>query len=166
MDIFSFMHNIEWLQALLLTLGLILLLAEIAIPGFGVAGIMGIIIFIIGILLTAKTVFEALIMFLLLLLILAIVLVFIIRSATKGRLSKKIILTKEMNNEDGFTAVDDMQVFLGKEGKAVSVLRPAGIGIFDGIRLDIVTSGNFIEKGSKIKIVEIEGRRIVVNEIK
>lgn len=165
MDIFSFMQNIEWLQALLLTLGLLLLLAEIVIPGFGVAGITGIIIFIVGILLTAKTVFEALIMFLLLLLILAVVLIFVIRSATKGRLSKKLILTQKMSNDDGFTAVDDMQVFLGKEGKAISVLRPAGIGIFDGVRLDIVTSGSFIEEGSKIKIVEVEGRRIVVNKI-
>jgi membrane-bound ClpP family serine protease len=62
MNIFSFVENIQLLQAVLLTIGLVFLLAEVVIPGFGVAGIVGIIIFIVGILLTAQTVFEALIM--------------------------------------------------------------------------------------------------------
>lgn len=166
MDIFSFLHNIEWLQAVLLISGLILLFAEVFIPGFGVAGITGIIVFIIGILLTAETLFEALIMFLLLLLILAIVLVFVIRSATKGRLSRKLILRSEVGKVEGFTAVEDMNVFLGREGVALSVLRPAGIGLFDGVRLDIVTDGTFLEEGTKIKIIAVEGRRIIVSEIK
>ncbi len=163
MDVFSFVQNIEMLEGLLLVLGFLLLLAEVFIPGFGVAGITGIILFIIGILLTATTVFEALVMFLLLLLLLTIVLIFVIRSATKGRLSKKLILNDGLSNEDGFTAVDDMQVFLGKEGVAVTTLRPAGIGIFDGVRLDIVTKGNFIEEDSEIKIVAVEGRRVIVD---
>lgn len=166
MDIFSFVQNIEFLEGMLLVFGFLLLLAEVFIPGFGVAGITGIILFIIGILLTATTVFEALIMFLLLLLLLTIVLIFVIRSATKGRLSKKLILNDELSNEDGFTAVSDMQVFLGKEGKAVTTLRPAGIGLFDGVRLDIVTKGNFIEEGNNIKVVDVEGRRIIVDIIK
>lgn len=166
MDIFSFVQNIELLEGTLLVLGFLLLLAEVFIPGFGVAGITGIILFIIGILLTATTVFEALIMFLLLLLLLTIVLIFVIRSATRGRLSKKLILHDGLSNEDGFTAVDDMQVFLGKEGKAVTTLRPAGIGLIDGVRLDIVTKGNFIEEGSNIKVVDVEGRRIIVDIIK
>ncbi len=166
MDIFSFVQNIELLEGTLLVLGFLLLLAEVFIPGFGVAGITGIILFIIGILLTATTVFEALIMFLLLLLLLTIVLIFVIRSATRGRLSKKLILNDGLSNEDGFTAVEDMQVFLGKEGKAVTTLRPAGIGLIDGVRLDIVTKGNFIEEGSNIKVIEVEGRRIIVDIIK
>jgi len=164
MNIFSFVQNIQLLQAVLLTIGLVFLIAEIFIPGFGIAGIIGIIIFIIGILLTVNTIFEALIMFLFLLLILAIVLIIVIRSATRGRLSKKLILNADVGVEDGFTAVEDMKVFLDKEGMAVSTLRPAGIGVFNGVRLDIVTKGDFIEEGTKIKIVAVEGRRIVVEK--
>lgn len=163
MGIFSFINNIQLLQAILLTVGLIFLLAEVFIPGFGVAGIVGIILFVVGIILTAKTFLEALVMFIILLLVLAIVILLVVRSASKGKLSKTLILNQANSNEQGFSGVEDMNVFLGREGKALSLLRPAGIGLFDGVRLDVVSKGGFIEEGTSIKIVEVIGRRIVVD---
>ena len=56
----------------------------------------------------------------------------------------------------------DMQVFVGHEGKTLSVLRPSGIGDFDGMRLNVVTEGEFIENGTPIRIVRVEGGKIVV----
>lgn len=164
MGIFSFVQNIELLQAVLLTLGLLFLLAEIFIPGFGVAGITGIILFIAGIILTANTFIEALVMFLILLLLLAIVIILVVRSASKGKLSKTLILNDSLSAEKGFSGVEDMKVFEGKKGVAITVLRPAGIGMFDGVRLDVVAEGSFIEEGTKIKVIEVEGRRIVVEK--
>lgn len=165
MGLFSFLGNIELLQAILLVLGLIFLLAEIFIPGFGIMGILGIILFVVGIILTASTFAEALVMFLILLLILAIVIILVVRSATKGRLNKKLVLKDSLSKEKGFSAVEDMKVFLGREGKAITMLRPAGIGQFDGVRLDVVTKGAFIEEETDIKITEVVGRRIVVEVI-
>lgn len=163
MGIFSFVSNIQLLQAILLLVGLIFLLAEVFIPGFGVAGIVGIILFVIGIILTANTFLEALVMFIILLVILAIVILLVVRSASKGKLSKTLVLNQANSNEQGFSGFEDMNVFIGKEGKAVSLLRPAGIGLFDGVRLDVVSKGGFIEEGTSIKIVEVVGRRIVVD---
>jgi len=165
MGIFSFIGNIELLQAILLILGLLFLLAEIIIPGFGIMGILGIILFVVGIILTASTFIEALVMFLILLLILAIVIILVVRSASKGRLSKTLVLSDSLSKEKGFSAVEDMKVFLGKEGKAITMLRPAGIGQFEGVRLDVVTEGSYIEENSDIKITEVVGRRIVVDVI-
>ena len=165
MGIFSFIGNIELLQAILLILGLLFLLAEIIIPGFGIMGILGIILFVVGIILTASTFIEALVMFLILLLILAIVIILVVRSASKGRLSKTLVLSDSLSKEKGFSAVEDMKVFLGKEGKAITMLRPAGIGQFEGVRLDVVTEGSYIEEDSDIKITEVVGRRIVVDVI-
>jgi membrane-bound ClpP family serine protease len=45
------------------------------------------------------------------------------------------------------------------------MLRPAGIGQFDGVRLDVVTKGAYIEEEADIKITEVVGRRIVVELI-
>lgn len=165
MGIFSFVENIELLQAILLTLGLVMLLVEVFAPGFGVAGITGIILFVVGIILTAETIVEALIMFLILLFVMAIVIMFVIRSATKGRLSRKLVLKESISKKKGFSGVEDMNVFLNKKGKALTMLRPAGIGQFDGVRLDVVTSGAYIEEEAKIKITEVIGRRIVVERI-
>ena len=57
---------------------------------------------------------------------------------------------------------DDMKVLLGKSGQTRSVLRPAGIADFDGVRLDVVTEGEFIEAGEPVTITRVEGGRIVV----
>jgi membrane-bound ClpP family serine protease len=165
MGLFSFIENIELIQAILLTLGLLFLLAEIFIPGFGIAGITGIILFIVGIIMTANTFIEALVMFLILLLILAVVIMIVVRSASKGKLSKTLILNDSLSKEKGFSGVEDMKIFEGKRGIALTVLRPAGIGMFDGVRLDVVTGGSFIEEGTKIEVTEVEGRRIVVKKI-
>ena len=46
------------------------------------------------------------------------------------------------------------------------MLRPSGIGEFEGVRLNVVTEGEFLEADSDIQIVSVEGRRIVVRKAK
>ncbi len=166
MDVLSFVSNIGVIQAILLIVGLTLIFAEIFTPGFGIAGITGIVLVIIGIIITAKTIFEALVMILILFVIVGIVFFFVFRSATRGKLSKSLVLTDTMNKESGYGSTDDLKSMIGKEGIALSVLRPSGIGDFDGIKLDVVTEGEYVPSGSRIKIIEISGPRIVVREVK
>jgi len=165
MNVFSFVEGIETLQAILFIIGLLLLVVEMFTPGFGIAGGAGLILIILGIILTARTPFEAFVMVVILLLLIAGALAIIMRSAKKGKLSKKLILWSAAKHEDGFSTSSDMSALLGKEGIALTVLRPAGSGEFLGQRLDVVTDGTFIEKGTKIKIVRTEGRRILVEKI-
>ena len=54
---------------------------------------------------------------------------------------------------------------VGREGVAQTVLRPAGIGQIDGKRLDVVAESDMIERGSPIKVVAVEGSRIVVRKL-
>ena len=54
---------------------------------------------------------------------------------------------------------------VGREGVAQTVLRPAGIGQIDGKRLDVVAESDMIERGSPIKVVAVDGSRIVVRKI-
>ena len=58
-----------------------------------------------------------------------------------------------------------MEYFLDKEGISVTVLRPAGTVDIEGIKIDVVTEGEFIQKGTKIKIIKVQGRRIVAKEV-
>jgi membrane-bound ClpP family serine protease len=161
-DIFSFVDQIDTLQAIILIAGLILLIAEIFLPGFGIAGGSGIALIILGIILTAETFFEAFIMFLLLLVVVAIVLTIVIRSARKGKLSRTLILQSAARREDGYSSSNDPRALIGLRGQAVTSLRPAGTAEFDGIRIDVVTNGSFIEKGTPVRIITAYGSRIVV----
>lgn len=165
MNVFSFIEGIETLQAVLFLLGLLLLIVEAFIPGFGIAGGTGLVLLVVGIITTARTAFEAFVMVVILILFVALMLFIILRSAKKGALSKKLILWSASRHEEGFSTTADTTSMTGKEGIAITILRPAGTGEFGGKRFDVVSEGAFIERGSKIKVIRTEGRRIVVEPI-
>jgi membrane-bound serine protease (ClpP class) len=50
-------------------------------------------------------------------------------------------------------------------GTAITTLRPAGTARFDNAIVDVVAEGDFIEKGRKIKIIQIQGNRVAVRQI-
>jgi membrane-bound ClpP family serine protease len=52
----------------------------------------------------------------------------------------------------------------GKDGVAVTMLRPAGSAMIDGKKYDVVTRGDFLDKGTPITVVAVEGNRIVVKK--
>jgi membrane-bound serine protease (ClpP class) len=54
---------------------------------------------------------------------------------------------------------------VGAEGEAVSPLRPSGIAHLNGKRYDVVTQGEMIDRGSRVKVIEVSGNRIVVKRI-
>lgn len=162
MNVLAILSNISWLAALCFLFGLVLVIVEMKIPGFGAAGISGGILLILGIILTAKSLFEAFILILMVLLLLGLIMTIALQAIAKGRLNKSLILSHSLNKESGYIGTEDMEYFVGKEGKAITTLRPAGIADFDGVRLDVVSDGEFIQKGTEVLITSVQGRRIVV----
>lgn len=149
-----------------LIVGLALLVLEAFMPGFGLPGIAGIILHVIAVVLTwfNHGPVAALCMTVVLLSVIAIAISISLHSAAKGRLSKsRIVLNETESSEAGYRASEDMQVFLGKEGTATTVLRPTGMAEFDGVRLNVVSEGEFIQAGTKVQIVRVEGSRILVH---
>jgi membrane-bound serine protease (ClpP class) len=55
--------------------------------------------------------------------------------------------------------------WIGREGVAHTVLRPAGVAVIDGQRLDVVAESGMIESGSPIKIVDVNENRLVVRKL-
>jgi membrane-bound serine protease (ClpP class) len=56
-----------------------------------------------------------------------------------------------------------LEALVGKEGVAVTPLRPSGTATIEGERINVVTEGGFVERNSKIVVVEVEGNRVVVH---
>lgn len=165
-EILLFFETMGWAAGVCLVLGIALVIVEMFTPGFTAPGVTGIILILFGIVLTAETFVQGLIIFLVIMALLSVILVIVMRSATKGAIYKSPLVLKNKESEDeGYISADDMEFFVGKEGSSLTMLRPAGTCDFDGVRLDVVTEGNFIEKGCKVKIMKVEGRRIVVSRI-
>ena len=149
-------------------LGLGLLTVEVFLPGFGLPGIAGIIFEGATIVLTYMRYggMAALGVTLLVLAVVAIVISAAIRSVNKGRLSKSsLILNSTESTEDGYVASRDMEVFLGKEGVTTTVLRPAGMAEFDGVKLNVTSDGEYIASNVPVRVDHVEGARVIVRRM-
>jgi membrane-bound ClpP family serine protease len=161
----SFMYNIDLVAAVCFITGFILVVVEMFHPGFGIPGIAGTVLLLLGVVITAKSVLDVLIMLIIVFTILGCALTVVLKSVTTGRLSKSLVLHSTQKKEAGYIGTEDLNYFLGQEGTSITILRPSGTGDFNGIKLDVVSQGEFISKDKAIKIVKVEGRRIVVEEV-
>ncbi|MDL2225283.1 hypothetical protein LJC20_03620 [Eubacteriales bacterium OttesenSCG-928-M02] len=143
-----------------LILGMVLMTIEIFTPGFGVAGSGGILFMVIAIILQAKSFLEAVILAAAMLIVLSIVFVIAMRSAQKGRLSRSPIILKDAIGKDGA----ETESLLGLTGKAITPLRPTGTADFSGLRISVVTRGEYIDMNTMVTITGTDGVTPVVQE--
>ncbi len=163
------------LDIILFIVGVIALILEIfVIPGFGVFGIIGIVSIIASLFLglmpstdflTPEAVQLAIWELTGALVATIIFSYFLLKILPKSKMFNKLILKDHIAAASGYTVKENVRKLLGKEGRAISDLRPAGIGEFDGNRIDVVTEGDYIENGEKIIVIAEEGSKVVVKKI-
>ena len=144
---------------LCLVLGAGLIIAELFMPGFGLPGVAGLVLIASGIaaIWLESGALVAIATLLVVIALLAVCISCVMRSACNGEGSRVFLKDKEE-----LRTREDMKVLVGRRGRTASVLRPSGIGDFDGVRLNVVTEGSFIERDMPIEIVSVDGARIVV----
>jgi len=54
---------------------------------------------------------------------------------------------------------------VGKQGVLEADCRPAGVARLEGRRVDVVTRGEWIERGAPVRVVEVQGNRVVVTRL-
>ena len=151
---------------IMLLVGVGLLVFEMYVPGFGVPGISGIALLALGFVLLKPTVAQGLILFAILAAILCVALTICLVTASKGRLSKSKLALNDVAIPPDAAEANDLNYFIGKEGVTHTALRPAGIGEFDGVKLNVVSDGEFIAQGRRVRVQKVAGNRIVVMELK
>ena len=150
----EFILNNPSLPLLLVGIGVVLIILEVFTPALGAAGIIGLTLAgagIIGLLAQGST-------------LTAIgSCVFVI---TMGLYVLKQFTFNKVQDPESYTSVDrGIAENKGKSGVTKSALRPAGVALIDGKRIDVVAVGRFIEKDKPIKVVKTSGNRVVVEEI-
>ena len=143
-----------------------LLLLEAFMPGFGIAGISGIVLEIVSVYLTwtAHGLTAALVLALVLLVVTGLTVFFTYRSVAKGRLSKSDLVLNDTQKATE-TRASALRTWIGKKAVVATPLRPAGFVEVDGERLSAASSGDFIEKGVPVKITGAEGDHLVVQPL-
>jgi len=166
----------QWTEILIFVIGVALLLIEaFVIPGFGVVGVLGILFilssFVLSLLphldsISFEEFFQAMTMVGLSFVFAFVILIPIFKFLPKTKTFKNLILEVSERTQDGYRSTPESYAkFLGTEGTALSTLRPTGIGLFDGSRINVVTQGEFIDPNSRIKVIKVEGYNIIVRKI-
>ena len=147
---------------ILMILGFVLVGIEMITPGFSFPGIGGAISLITSVFLLTDTIEEGIILTLIIVAVLVIMLVTILALLSKGKISRTLVLTEELNKEKGYISSNDLKYLLGKKGTANTDLRPTGVGDFDGVLFDVLSEGVYIQKGTPIVIKEVQGSKLIV----
>ena len=156
------MTTVEIIGIVLLIAGFVLVGIEMAVPGFGLPGISGIISLVLGIIFSADTVSEGIIMAIIVIVILGIMLAVAMTILGSKKVKSPMVLREDVKGEQGFLESSDLEYLVGKEGVAATDLRPAGKGNFDGIEFDILSGGSYIKKGEHIVISRVRDNKLIV----
>lgn len=141
----------------ILTVGIILLLIELLIPGFGIFGIAGTLClswsgyYLLGGGVTA---------------ILAIIGFYVLLSVGIAFLSRNTFAFWDKNTNGQGYGGSDLSALVGQEGVALTTLRPAGTVLVKDKRLDVSSLGDYIPKDVAVRIVKTEGSKIFVDTVR
>ena len=160
----------EW-AFLLFLLGLGLIALEVfVIPGFGVAGILGITLMLGSVFFVFDKAYEfrTAVMWLSISVILSAGLVIVAAVLLpETQLFRRLALSTVMDTEMGYhsSSSEDFQAYLGQSGTALTPLRPSGTARIANNRVDVVTVGDFIARDSNVKVVSVEGSKVFVEAV-
>ncbi len=158
-------------------LGVILLLLEIfVIPGFGVAGIAGIVLVVVSLVFglignvgfdfpSGGAVTTSIVTMAVTLVLLVLLIVSLARVLPRSQHFGQLVLAPELSSELGYTSADSPVELNGRTGRAITPLRPAGAIEIDGERVDVITSGEYIPAGTMVRIVSTRGSRVEVRPV-
>ncbi|WP_072887969.1 NfeD family protein [Ornithinibacillus halophilus] len=169
LGLFFYGHLIAGLAGMeaiiLLLLGIGLIIAEFFVPG-GILGFIGV-GSLVGSLFMAGANIGHMSMSIAIAFIVAVVAAVILfrRIGMDKGVFRHVILKDRETTELGYVSQVNRLDLIGLEGVTVTQLRPSGVGQFDGERIDIVSEGGFVEANKPVKIVKVEGVRIVVREL-
>ncbi|MCA1803216.1 MAG: hypothetical protein LC662_12260 [Rhodothermaceae bacterium] len=164
-------------EIVLFFIGVVLIIIEIFfIPGFGVAGGIGIslVVFSLGaslignvglrfppmehISMAVWTLTITLVIGMLLLMSLA-------RYLPQNQMFSRLVLMESTDRNTGYTSAKSLDDLLGMEGVTITPLRPSGVVLVDDRRVDVISDGEFVENGARIRVVDTGSSRVVVKKI-
>lgn len=172
------LEMVSIIEIIIFAAGVAFIILEIfVIPGFGVFGILGIIMMVAGLFMgllsdlpyfnwnIVSTAITQLAVAMLLSILMFYLLSKLLPKSTKWN---RLILQEDIHETSGYTSTPQhsKEYLVGKEGTAYTDLRPSGTAEIEDERIDVVTQGEYILSGSKVVVSKTEGSKVIVKEKK
>lgn len=148
-----------------LLLGLVLICLELFVPG-GIVGSIGLCIIFGTILFGTSSIVEFFLVTLSVFTLLAVLMFLIIKLVPQKMRNNGLFLNMSLTKQEGFSSGDDLSFYLGQEGFTKSILRPAGKMCIGEQLLDAQSENTFIESNRKVKVIGVQGNKLIVREMK
>jgi len=162
-----------WEEVILLAAGLVALGIEVfVVPGFGIAGVISIVcvgsavfLALIGSLPTWADVARASGILATSIGIIGAAIYLIVRNLPTSERWRGIFLKAASHADEGYISSDLRDDLIGRIGVAVTDLHPGGTVSLDDERLDVVTEGDYVKRGTNVRVVRSDGYRLVVKAL-
>jgi membrane-bound serine protease (ClpP class) len=164
-------------EIVLFFIGVGLLIVEIfIIPGFGLAGVSGIslIIFSLGAALIGNIglnfpelnqISNAVWTMAVTLILGVAMIASFVRYLPENTMFNKLVLSESSERSDGYVSSESKDDLLGEVGLTLTPLRPSGTALIHDRKVDVVSDGDFVEKGARVKVVETTNLRVMVRKL-
>ncbi len=147
------------LLTLLALAGVLLLVMEILISGFGLFGFSGSIALILSLTLTiVKYGFTALFALLVISLLFAFFLIHFLKSKKEKLILQDVLKAKDFDE----TLLQDLE---GKQGITLTTLQPYGVIEVEGKKIDVTSNEGYIDKNKTVQVIQVKGKTVTVKQI-
>lgn len=147
--------------------GLVLLVLEVFItPGFGLLGVLGLAAVGGSVVMSYGNTAQALVSLSGSISVTLLMSFILLRYLDRRGVFGQLLLNTAQPREEGYSAAaPQLNRLVGRSGSSLTVLRPAGVADLDGERIDVISEGGFLPAGTPVKVVKVEGNRVVVREV-
>ena len=157
--------DVNLISVILFGIGVIFVMIELFIVG-AVIGFFGIVLISLSLIMLGDNLFIMLFNVIIAVILSIVEWVILVKLLNrKIPFFEKVVLKDSTNAEAGYRSHDDRSHLVGKIARTSTDLRPAGIILINDERIDAVSEGSFILRNKDVKILEVEGTRVVVREI-
>ena len=144
--------------------GVLLIIVEILLPTVGLLAGLGVAAMLYSIVLALGGDIGALAALGIALVLSIVFFLLIVSRLPSSKLWNKIVLHKSSRTEEGYVSAAEQVDLVGKMGEVLTELRPSGTARIDGLLVDVISEGAFIQKGKSIVVLSVNGSRVVVRE--
>ncbi|AMG63238.1 MULTISPECIES: NfeD family protein [Staphylococcus] len=157
--------DVNLISVILFGIGVIFVIIELFIVG-AIIGFFGIVLISLSLIMLGDNLFIMLFNVIIAVILSIVEWVILVKLLNrKIPFFEKVVLKDSTNAEAGYRSHDDRSHLVGKIARTSTDLRPAGIILINDERIDAVSDGSFILRNKDVKILEVEGTRVVVREI-
>ena len=156
---------VSFMEVGMFLLGILAILAEALLPTIGLLGGVGALAMLYSLVLSLGGDMHAVYALLLSVAVAIVAFFFLARHLPQSSLWKKVVLKDASTEARGYVSAQSDVNLLGKEGEVLTDVRPAGTAQIEGAPVDVISEGAYIEKGAKVRVLKVEGSRVVVRRV-